>query len=167
MKKLDEAVGYIGPIFKDAWMENWGHVPFTDGQLADLKEELKYVVEPDLTYLAFLENQCVGFSLSAKDANPALKKANGRLFPFGLFKIMLAMKKIKRLRTIAMGVLKEHRHKGLDTLFYLNTIEEGIKLGYTESECSLIVETNQRMIGALEHLDAERYKTYRFYQKEL
>ena len=50
---------------------------------------------------------------------------------------------------------------------YINTIEEGVKMGYTESECSIIVETNQRMIGALEHLQAERYKTYRFYQKEL
>ncbi len=37
------------------------------------------------------------------------------------------MRKIRRLRTIAMGVLKEHRHRGLDILFYLNTIEEGIK----------------------------------------
>ena len=114
-----------------------------------------------------MNNECIGFSLSAKDANPALRKANGRLFPFGLLRILLEMKKIRRLRTIAMGILKEHRHKGLDTLFYLNTIEEGKKMGYTESECSLIVETNQRMIGALEYLEAERYKTYRFYQKEL
>lgn len=167
MKRLDEAVDYIGPIFNEAWMDNWGHVPLTDRQIKDLKQELKYVVEPHLTYLAFLNGECIGFSLSAKDANPALKKANGRLFPFGLLKITIGMKKIHRLRTIAMGVLKEHRHKGLDILFYLNTIEEGIKMGYTESECSMIVETNQRMIGALEHLQAERYKTYRFYQKEL
>ena len=167
LKKLDEAVHYIGPIFNEAWMENWGHVPLTNGQLEDLKEELKYVVEPNLTYLAFWDDECIGFSLSIKDANPALKKANGRLFPFGLLKVLLAMKKINRLRTIAMGVLKEHRHRGLDTLFYLNTIEEGIKMGYAESECSIIVETNQRMIGALEYLQAERYKTYRFYQKEI
>jgi len=167
MKNLDQAVDYIGPIFNEAWMENWGHVPFTDGQLEDLKEELKYVVVPELTYLAFIDDKCVGFSLTAKDANPALKKANGRLFPFGLIKMLLEMKKINRLRTIAMGVLKEYRHRGLDTLFYINTIEEGVKMGYTESECSIIVETNQRMIGALEHLQAERYKTYRFYQKEL
>ena len=167
MKNLDQAVENIGPIFNEAWMENWGHVPFTEGQLEDFKEELKYVVVPELTYLAFIDDKCVGFSLTAKDANPALKKANGRLFPFGLIKIMLAMKKIKSLRTIAMGVLKEYRHRGLDTLFYLNSYEEGLRLGYTQSECSVIVETNQRMIGALEDLQAKKYKTYRFYQKEL
>ena len=167
LKDLEKAVDYIGPIFNEAWMENWGHVPLTKGQLNDLKNELKYVVEPRLTYLAFLDHQCIGFSLSIKDANPALKKANGRLFPFGLIKMMLAMKKINRLRTIAMGVLKEHRNKGLDILFYLNTIEEGIPMGYTESECSIIVENNHRMIKALQYLQAENYKTYRFYQKNL
>ncbi|MDZ7347167.1 MAG: N-acetyltransferase, partial [candidate division KSB1 bacterium] len=143
------------------------HVPLTERQLADLAQELKFVVDPDLAYLAFIGDQCIGFSLTIKDINPALQKANGRLFPFGLLKILYHMRKIRRLRTLAMGVLKEHRHKGLDVLFYLNTIEEGIRKGYTESECSIIVETNQRMIRALEDLQAERYKTYRFYQKKL
>ncbi len=167
LKKLDVAIRHVGTIFNEAWIENWGHVPLTERQLRDLADELKFVVDPDLTYLAFLGEKCIGFSLSIKDANPALQKADGRLLPFGLLKILLHMRKIRRLRTIAMGVLKEHRHRGLDILFYLNTIEEGMKKGYTESECSIIVETNRRMIGALEDLQAVRYKTYRFYQKNL
>lgn len=167
LKKLDVAVRHIGEIFNEAWNENWGHVPLTARQLHDLAEELKFVVEPELTYMAFLGDRCIGFSLSVKDAHPALQKANGRLLPFGLVKILWNMRKIHRLRTVAMGVLREHRHRGLDILFYLNTIEEGLKRGYRESECSIIVETNTRMINALEDLQAERYKTYRFYQKNL
>ena len=166
MKKLDEAVNFIGATFNQEWSENWGHVPLTAEQLDEFKNELKYVVEPELTYLAFLNGQCIGFSLSVKDANPALKLANGRLFPLGLFKVMRGMKSVNRLRTFAMGVKKEFRHKGLDILFYLNTIEEGIKMGYKESECSLIVETNRRMIGALKNLHAKCYRTYRFYEKQ-
>jgi hypothetical protein len=167
MKRLDEYVKLIGLIFNDAWMENWGHVPLTENQLKHLTVELKPVVVPELTYFAFLNGECVGFSLSIKDANPALKKANGRLLPFGLIKILLAMRKITRLRTIVMGVLKEHRHRGIDVAFYANTVEQGIRLGYSESECSIIVETNQRMIRALEELSAERYKTYRFYEAKI
>lgn len=167
LKKLDVAIQRVGKIFNDAWMENWGHVPLTEGQLKSMAAELKLVAVPELSYFAFEKDECIGFSLTLLDANPAIKKANGRLFPFGIFKIMLAMKKIKRLRTIAMGVLKEHRHRGLDVLFYLNTVERGVQMGYTESECSIIVETNTRMIGALEDLEAKRYKTYRFYEKEI
>jgi len=167
MKRFEEHVRMVGRIFSDAWMENWGHVPLTDNQIKHLAEELKLVVVPELTFFAFVDGECVGFSLSVKDVNPALQKANGRLFPFGIFKILFGMRKVSRLRTIAMGVLKEHRHRGIDIAFYLNTIEKGVTMGYVESECSIIVETNQRMITALEDLSAERYKTYRFYEKRL
>lgn len=167
MKNFHKVVQEIGIIFRDAWMENWGHVPLTEGQLKYLADELKMVVVPELTYLAYLNDQIIGFSLSVKDANPALQKANGRLYPFGLFKILMGMRKIDRLRTIAMGVLKEHRHRGIDIVFYLNTIEQGVKMGYVESECSIIVETNRQMIRALEDLQARRYKTYRIYSREL
>lgn len=167
MKDFPERVRQVGHIFSDAWMENWGHVPLTEKQLEELAAELKLVAVPELTYFAFYKGECIGFSLSIKDMNPALQKANGRLFPLGLIKILLAGRKVKRLRTIAMGVLKEHRHRGIDVAFYINTIENGTKMGYTESECSIIVETNQRMIGALEDLAARRYKTYRFYEKAI
>ncbi|MBN2357532.1 hypothetical protein JXO59_15570 [candidate division KSB1 bacterium] len=167
MKEYNERVRDVGHIFSDAWMENWGHVPLTEGQIQDLAKELKMVVVPQATYFAFYKGECVGFSLSIKDLNPAIKKANGRLFPFGLFKILLASRKVNRLRTIAMGVLKGHRHRGIDIAFYLKTIEDGTRLGFVDSECSIIVETNQRMIGALEDLAAERYKTYRFYEKKI
>ncbi len=167
MKDFPQRVQQVGRIFADAWMENWGHVPFHEKQIEELAEELKHVVVPELTYFAFYKGECIGFSLSAKDMNPALQKANGRLFPFGLLKILWHSRRIHRLRTIAMGVLKEHRHRGIDIAFYINTIEQGVKMGYTESECSVIVETNDRMIGALQDLQARRYKTYRFYEKAL
>jgi hypothetical protein len=167
MKEFDTRVRDVARIFSDAWMENWGHVPFTDGQVDDMAKELKMVIVPEVTLFAFYHGECIGFSLSVKDANPALQKANGRLFPFGLFKLLWHIRKATRLRTMAMGVLKEHRHRGIDIAFYLKTIEEGLRLGFIDSECSIILENNQRMIGALEDLSAQRYKTFRFYEKQI
>lgn len=167
LKNLDSEVEHIQKIFTHAWMENWQHVPFTKAELEHLKNELKQIVVKEVTELAFYKGECIGFSLSIKDANQALKKANGRLFPFGLLKILWHMRKISRMRTIAMGVRKEHRHRGIDIAFYVDTIEKGTELGYTDSECSIIVESNTRMINALEDLCAKKHKTFRFYQKAL
>jgi hypothetical protein len=167
LKKLDEEVNHIQKIFTDAWMENWQHVPFTEEELHHLKSELKQIVVKQVTELAFYEGDCIGFSLSIKDANQALKAANGRLFPFGLLKILWHMRKINRMRTIAMGVLKEHRHRGIDIAFYIDTIEKGTNLGYMDSECSIIVESNERMIKALEDLSARKHKTFRFFEKNI
>lgn len=167
MKIFDQRVHEVARIFSDAWMENWGHVPFTDGQVQDLVHELKMVIVPEVTLFALYHGECIGFSLSVKDVNPALQKANGRLFPFGLLKLLWHVRKTSRLRTMAMGVLKEHRHRGIDIAFYLKTIEEGRRLGFYDSECSIILEINKRMISALEDLSARRYKTFRFYEKEI
>ena len=167
LKNMDDAIKKVGHIFNDAWMDNWGHVPLTQGQLEYMAGELKLVAVEPLCYFAYVGDECVGFSLTLKDANPALQKARGKLFPLGIFRILKEMKNIKLLRTIAMGVMPEYRHKGLDIVFYLNTIEQGIKMGYRRSECSIIVETNKRMIGALDDLNARRYKTYRFYERKI
>ena len=167
MKIFDQRVREVARIFSDAWMENWGHVPLTDGQVDDMVKELKMVIVPETTLFALYHGECIGFSLSVRDVNPALQKANGRLFPLGLFKLLWYIRRTTRLRTMAMGVLKEHRHRGIDIAFYLKTFEEGLKLGFVDSECSIILETNRRMIGALEDLSARRYKTFRFYEKDI
>lgn len=167
MKYFDKAVEDVRVIFRDAWMENWGHVPFSKKQLAHLAKDLKQVIIPEITYLAYSNGQCIGFMLNIWDANPALAKANGKLFPVGIFKILSEMKKVRRVRTIAMGILKEYRHRGIDIAFYINGYEKAKTMAIDETECSVIVESNHRMIGALEDLDARKYKTYRFYEKEI
>ena len=109
----------------------------------------------------------MGLALAIPDVNPALKRANGRLFPFGLLKILLGLRKIRRIKVFMMGVLPEYRLKGIEVVFYLSLMENAAKLGYTEADCSLILEDNIEMINGLNHLGAERYKTYRFYAKPI
>jgi hypothetical protein len=77
------------------------------------------------------------------------------------------MKRAKKIRTIIMGVLPEYRGRGIDDVFYLKTIETGLAMGFNASDCSLVVETNKKMIRALEPLKGERYKTYRIYEKDI
>lgn len=142
-------------------------MPFTEKQFKYLFAEMKRIAIPELTYFAEAGGKTIGFSLTIKDANQALKKAHGRLFPIGLLRILWNLKKVTRLRTIVMGVLKEYRNRGIETVFYINTIENGRAMGYTDSECSLVVETNTRMLKALEAIGARRYKTYRLFEKPI
>jgi hypothetical protein len=101
------------------------------------------------------------------DINQALKKINGRLFPFGIFKLLYHARKINRLRVIIMGVIKEYRHKGIDSVFYLDTYQKGIAKGYEWGEFSWILENNAPMNAALRNIGAKVYKTYRIYEKKV
>jgi GNAT superfamily N-acetyltransferase len=167
MKKFEQRVEEVKVIFRDAWMGNWGHTPLTEGQYDLFVKELKLVLRPDLTYFAEVDGKTVGFIVTVVDANEALKYANGRLFPFGLLNILFRLKKCKRLRIFMMGVLEEYRNRGIDIVFYLDTLKNGREAGFDGADCSLVVETNDRMIRALKQFGATRYKTYRLYEKEI
>lgn len=165
LKHYERDRDYVQVMFNKAWEGNYGHYPFTDGQIEGFGKDLKLIAKEELIMLAFYHDNPAGFILSIPDVNPAIKKANGRLLPFGIIKMLLAMRKLKRIKTMMMGVLPEYRRRGLDVYFYVETIKRAIGMGFTEADMSLIVEDNLIMINAIEHLGAKKYKTYRFYRK--
>jgi hypothetical protein len=164
-RDMKRRVKQVQQIFNVAWDGNWGHLPLTDKQMEMFYEELRMIAIPKLTIFAEKGGKTIGFIISIPDVNPAMRLLDGRMYPWRMLKFLWEAKKTKKIRTIIMGVLPEYRGQNIDDVFYLKTIEDGIKLGYTESDCSLIVETNHKMIGALKALFAERYKTYRIYER--
>ena len=157
----------IHAIFNASWEGNWGHLPLTDKQFDTVVKELKQIVIPDLVIFAEREGRAIGFVISIPDANVALQILNGRLYPWRLLKAWRAVKKVHRVRTIIMGVLPEYRGQKIDDVFYMRTIEDGVGMGFNESDCSLIVETNKKMIAALKPIKGECYKTYRIFERDI
>jgi GNAT superfamily N-acetyltransferase len=167
MKDFENEVERIKMIYNDAWSNNWGFVPFTDEEFYHLAKKLKQVVDPRLVFIVELNGEPIGFSLALPDINKALKKINGRLLPFGIFKLLMEAKKIKNIRVITMGVRKGYRLRGIDAYFYYSTIKKGIECGYDEAEMSWILEDNAPMNRLLEHLGAKIYKKYGIYEKAI
>jgi len=164
---MKEQAQDVKRIFNAAWDGNWGHLPLTDKQFKMFYGELSLIAIPELAILAEKDGETIGFIISLPDINPALRILNGRLYPWRLLKFLFKYKKTSKLRTIIMGVMPEHRGQKIDDVFYLMTIENGVNMGYNESDCSLIVETNKKMINALKPLKADRYKTYRIYERKI
>lgn len=167
MKDLLNEVRKIEEVYNSAWEDNWGFVPITTAEFDYLAASLKAVVDPELVMFAEVEGKPAGFSLSLPDFNQVLKKMNGRLLPFGIFKMLTGKKKINNLRVIIMGVKPEYQKRGIDSLFYLETIKAGNKGGYRGAEISWVLEDNMAMRMTAEKLGAVIYKTYRIYQKNL
>ena len=166
-KDINRRAKQIHKIFNTAWKNNWGHLDLTEKQMEMIVNELKMLAIPELIIFAEKDNDPIGFIISIPDINPVIKLLNGRYYPWRLIRFFLKRKKSKKIRTIIMGVLPEYRGQKIDDVFYLLTIENAIRLGYTESDCSLVVETNHKMISALKPLKAEIYKTYRIYERQI
>jgi GNAT superfamily N-acetyltransferase len=167
--KLDkkEELGLFKLIFNEAWEANWEYVPLTEHEIDFLAKELIPIADEELIFFAFVDGDLAGFSLSIPDFNQALKKINGRLLPFGILKLLSNVKNINRIRTFAMGIRPKYRKMGIDAIFYQETYERGIRLGYNQAECSLIVEDNYSMRDVLKGIKTKEYKTFRMYDKKI
>jgi hypothetical protein len=69
------------------------------------------------------------------------------LYPMEDRQIPFSLRKRRKKNTHDnYGRTAEYRGQKIDDVFYLRTIEDGIRLGFEASDCSLIVETNKKMI---------------------
>lgn len=171
VKDWDKEVRIIREIYNAAWEKNWGFVPMTDKEFDALGKELKMVLNPELVLFAEVQGNPVAFCITMPDANQAIRKANGRLttfgLPVGLMKMMLELKRIKQGRLIALGIRKEYRKRGLDSVMVMETFNTAKRLGWAGGEISWTLEDNDLVNRAIEVFGAKRSKTYRVFGKAL
>jgi GNAT superfamily N-acetyltransferase len=165
MKNLTGEVDLVKEVYNNAWSSNWGFVPLTDEEIDYLAADLKQIVDPDLALFAEVNGRVVGFALALPDFNQVLRRIpSGRLFPFGLLKILLYRSKIDSVRLLITGVIKEYQRRGIDAVLYTEILERGARKRIYRGEASWILETNKMMNSGLEAMNAERTKTYRMYE---
>ncbi|HLM42443.1 MAG TPA: N-acetyltransferase [Myxococcaceae bacterium] len=171
MKQFDSEVARVKAMYNAAWEKNWGFVPMTEHEFDHLARDLKQMVRPELALVAEVKGQPVGFALTVPDANEAIKAANGRLttfgLPIGLAKLLLASRRIRRLRLILLGTVEGYRRRGLDAILYLDTLNKARELGYEGGEISWTLEDNHLVNRAIESMGGQKSKTYRVYEKPL
>jgi hypothetical protein len=167
LKRFGHEIEVIKQIYNDAWSNNWGFVPMTDAEFTYLAHSLKKIIDPDLVIIAEVEGKPAGFSLALPDYNMALKHLNGRLLPFGIFKLLWYSRNIRTLRLITLGLARKYQKRGIDVIFYLETIKQALAKGYARGELSWVLEDNDLMNRAILALGARLYKKYRIYEMRI
>ena len=166
-KDFRNEVELIRGIYNACWSKNWGFIPMDPEEFYFSAKEMKTMVNENLLLIAEWQDEPIGFCMTIPDFNLALKRVRGKLFPFGVFKFLLDRKKITYARTLLLGVLPEHRRKGVDLMMVLRTYKAAVKGGITAGECGWILEDNARMNNILEKFGAKIYRTYRIYDLPL
>ena len=167
MKYFDDEAQKVWYVYNNAWSKNWGFVPMTEPEFQHLAKNLKQVVVPELALMAEVDGEPIGFSLALPDMNQALIHTNGRLFPFGLLKLLWYSRKIDMIRIIIMGVIHEYQKRGIDAIFYLDTWRNAVRKGYWRGEMSWVLENNKMMNRSAKMLGGRIYKTYRMYEMKV
>lgn len=168
LKDFKNEIKKIKNIYDHAWERNWGFNPATEAEFKHLADGLKLLINPSFCYIAEHNGKPVGFSVSLPNINEIVKEMpRGRLFPFGLFKLLARKKKTKYVRIATLGVIEEYRKKGIEAIFFAKCIIQAKKDNVIGGEASWILENNEMMVQGAEKLNGERYKTYRIYRHNL
>ncbi len=167
MKHLECEAETVALVYNSGWEKNWGFVPWTVNEMKHMAAQLKQMADPELVIFAEREGKPAGFALGLPDYNEILRGLNGRLFPFGLVKLLLNRSKIKGMRAAVFGLMPEYRHTGLSYLLYAELEKRAIRRGYEWGELSWQLEDNDAINRFAASIGAGLYKKYRIYERKV
>ena len=169
--RLDDDLEIIRDIFNDAWIDNWGYVPFTAAEFRALGRDLKLFVPADFAQIAEVDGKPAAMIVVLPNLNESIRDLDGRLAPFGWLRLLWRLKASgpTSVRVTLMGVRKEYQGSALGMALAFLLIEAVrrriVEHGITSAELSWILEDNRPMRHIQDRLGARVYKRYRIYER--
>ena len=163
---------WINPLFhlmNECYFEGgiYGYTPLDEEEMEALTKKYLPVVDPRFVKMVKKEGEIVAFIVGIPDMTEGIKKAKGRLFPFGFIKILRAAKKTKQL-DLLLGAIKEaYRGRGVDVLMGVHMLRSAKKAGFDVMDTHHEMESNVKVRAEMERMGGQIYKRFRIYQKSL
>ncbi len=165
--KLRQEIETYLDIYNRSLDGTWGFTPLQPSEASRIAGEIRHFIEPKFTAFAEIGGRAIGVLFALLDYNQILGKCSGRLFPFGLLRLMTGRKKINAARVMAMTMVPGYQDSGLSVVLIDSIIDEAKKWGIVRWELSWVLESNSRSRGTLERAGMKKIKTYRIYDKTL
>ncbi|MBN1416560.1 MAG: hypothetical protein JW973_15770 [Bacteroidales bacterium] len=162
---------FIRPVFQlinETYADIYGFAELENEEMDYMADRYMYILNPKFIKIVLdRENKIAAFVIGMPEMAGGIRKAKGRLFPFGFLKILWESKTTKML-TLYLGAIKEkYRNSGLDALLGIKMLDTAKKEKMTFIDSHLVLESNIRMRREYEKLGGVVYKKYRIYQKAL
>lgn len=165
--RLQQEIGTYLDIYNRSLDGTWGFTPLQPGEARHIASELQHFIEPQFAAFAEIDGQPIGAVFALLDFNQILGHLNGRLFPFGIVRLMTGRRKITTVRAMAMTMVPGYQDAGLSVVLIDHLTGPAKQWGIRQWECSWVLESNRRSRGTLERAGMKRTKTHRIYDKAL
>ena len=131
------------------------YLPILDLKLISL------ITEPD--------GRLVGVGISMPSMSRALQKAKGKMFPFGWWHLLKALKwkKPKILDLMLVAIKPEYQGKGVNSLLFYDLLPIYIQEGYEYVETNVELETNAKVQQQWIYFERRQHKRRRCFKKTL
>jgi hypothetical protein len=140
---------------------------FTDEMIDHVKKKYQKVLQPTYVVLIYNDEGMVGFIVGLPSLSKAFQKAKGKLFPFGFYHILKALKHPEVIDLLLTGVDPRYQKMGLPAILISELQKTMIKDGVQYVETTGMFESNLKGATHWKNYDHIQHKRRRCFVKSL
>jgi len=155
-------------LFNETYAKLQSFVAINDIQKEYFKKKYISFINPEfIKFIVDKDDKMVAFAIVMPGFSEALKKANGKLFPFGFYHLLKAKNHSKEVVFYLIGVLPEYQSKGVTAIifdeYYKVCQAKGIETCVRTPE----LDENHAIHNLWKHFNSKITKRRRTYSKKL
>ena len=161
---------YIRKVFElmnDTYEHLYGYVPLTAAEMDEFARRYLPVVDVRFVKVALKGDDVVAFIIGMPNINSGIRRARGRLFPFGILHILWSLRRSKKLDLFLGAIRPDCRGRGLDVLIGAAMMRSAKAAGFPIMDAHKEMETNLAVRAEMERVGGQVKKRFRIYQKSL
>ncbi|MGE4341528.1 MAG: hypothetical protein AB7E23_00315 [Bacilli bacterium] len=142
-RQLQPYIVQVLSLVNKAYDHLYGYVPISEDFMQSLAKQ--FIPLLNLRYFNLVVDQndkVVAFGISVPSPVFALKKINGKLYPFGFIRFLRALKKSKQLDLLLVAIEPELKNSGIINLVLGEAIKHAIEDGIEYAETGPQLEDN-------------------------
>ena len=170
-KKLAQERGVaIFEMLNEAYAHLYGYSALSEKQIQQYIKA--YLPLLDLRLVPLIvdkDDNLIGFAVLLPSLAKAFQKARGRMFPFGWWHLIKALKwnDTQTSEMLLIAVKPEYQGKGAVALLFADIIPIHYELGYRYSESNPELEVNTKIQSQWDYFERENHKRRRAYKKHI
>ena len=170
-KTTKDVEPYIDKMFEllnQTYNKLQSFVPIQQHQIEVYKKKYFPYIHPDFIKCVIDENdEMIGFTITMPSFTKALKRINGKMFPFGFYHLWRALRKNNRASFYLIGIHESYQNKGVTAIIFQDIQEMFNKRGVTEVETNPELEENQAIQALWKNYNHKLHKRRRTYRKDI
>lgn len=169
-KKIKKEYGHaLFNLINEAYADLYGYCSLNEKQIDYYVDMYLNILRLDYVSLVVnKEGELIGVGISIPSLSHALRKAKGRLFPFGWAHILKAMHGHNDVVDLLLVAVKpEYQSKGVNALFFHDLLNLYIRDGVKFAESNLELESNTSVQSQWEYFERRQHRRRRAFRKKL
>ena len=157
-------------VLNDAFAPLYEYSKLSEDQIDAYVKQYAPAMNKDLVaFVVNEEDKLVGFTVTMPHISAAVRKAKGRIFPFGWIHLLPALspKKNDTVEALLIGVLPEYQAKGAALLMFKYLHENYLRLGIKHMLLNPQLEDNHKVQSLFGEYNPQPYQRRRSFVKEI